>query len=573
MAGWEGFKDLAGEVTDQVVDTVDHGIDKGKEFVGEGVDWTTDKVGGGLRTAGHAGLAETVEDWGDETASSLGAEVGEKELGQTDDAEELIHGKPGEIGATVRNLRDFQRAYDLVGAGLRRIDSSPWKGEAAEAFRDKLRPLPADWLHAADAFEDAAKALESYALALAAAQGKAREAIALYQEGTVQSEAAVTAYNKKVDAYNAARNGDDPLPHPGEFSDPGTAKVKRAHAVLAAARRARDGMAETATSMLIAAMAHAPREPTGREKLKRDFIDHSLNLGVEGTHLAGGVVKGTAGLVGFVRSLLPVDPYNITHPAEYTKGVNTTLAGLVSSAANPDRVAQNTWEAAKGDPMEFFGRLLPEAVGPKGVGLVRTAGRAGMARAPAGQPPTRPLLPSTGKSSSHTGDPLDNLTSRGAGGELPAFEEVKRAVMESSPQVVERKWPDDDGRYYATRVLEGGRPDGETVLAGHGYYEHMAGEVTVPEGTTVSFYIPHGERIPGLNGVAVEGGSYPGHAVETFGPGDRIPNYTLAPPEAKGPGGFTVYENSSTVAQRTKLAELLTENMGNVHWAACREFK
>ncbi|MEU1279773.1 putative adhesin [Streptomyces sp. NPDC005805] len=144
--------------------------------------------------------------------------------------------------------------------------------------------------------------------------------------------------------------------------------------------------------------------------------------------------------------------------------------------------------------------------------------------------------------------------------------------MESKPEIISRKWPDDDGRYYATRVLGGGRPDGETVLAGHGYLHRAAGEVVVPEGTTIKFYIPDEGRIPGLNGVAVEGGSYPsGGWVETFHAGDRIPNYTLAPPEAKGPGGFTVYENSTTVARKTNLDELLTENMGNVHWAACRE--
>lgn len=150
---------------------------------------------------------------------------------------------------------------------------------------------------------------------------------------------------------------------------------------------------------------------------------------------------------------------------------------------------------------------------------------------------------------------------------------MKRAVVESNPEVSSRRWQDDDGRYYASRVLKGGRPDGESVLAGHGYIEVGAGEIAVPQGTSISFYVEHGERIPGLNGVAVEGGVYPGAAVEKFGPGDRIPNYTLAPPEPKGLGGFTVYENSSTVAQRTMLTDLLKPDMGDVHWAACREFK
>ncbi|MER5363455.1 hypothetical protein, partial [Streptomyces sp. NPDC002785] len=66
-----------------------------------------------------------------------------------------------------------------------------------------------------------------------------------------------------------------------------------------------------------------------------------VGQGIELAHFGGGIVKGTAGLLNFVRSVNPTDPYNLTHPAEYYKGVNMTLAGLVSSAANPDRALKN----------------------------------------------------------------------------------------------------------------------------------------------------------------------------------------------------------------------------------------
>ncbi|MFD5506007.1 putative T7SS-secreted protein, partial [Streptomyces sp. NPDC127061] len=136
----------------------------------------------GLDKVGADGWADAVEDWGDETASSLGAEVGEKQLGQSEEADELIHGRPEKIAATVENLRDFQRAFDLVGGGMKKLDSGHWKGEAADTFRKYFETLPTDWLRAADAFEDAARALESYARTVTSAQGKAREAIALYKE-------------------------------------------------------------------------------------------------------------------------------------------------------------------------------------------------------------------------------------------------------------------------------------------------------------------------------------------------------------------------------------------------------
>ncbi|MFD3331053.1 putative T7SS-secreted protein [Streptomyces sp. NPDC058700] len=367
-----------GGLVDKGIDKIGEGVDKGKEIVGEGVDYVTDKAGQGLDKVGAHDWADAVEDWGDETASSLGAEVGEQQLGQTEEANELVHGKPEKIAATVKNLRDFQRAFDLVGSGMKQLDSGHWKGEAADAFREKFQTLPTDWLHAADAMENAAKALETYSQAVVSAQGKAREAIALYKEGDQDSRAAVDSYNKKVDAYNAARTGDSPLPDPGAFTDPGKAKRQRAREILNDARKTRNEAGETARSAVRAALAYAPQEPTGRERAKLELMDYSLSQSFELAHFGGGIVKGSAGLVNFVRSVNPTDPYNLTHPAEYYKGVNMTLAGLVSTAANPDRALKNAWDAAKGDPAEFLGRLVPELIGTKGAGLARSGVRLGL---------------------------------------------------------------------------------------------------------------------------------------------------------------------------------------------------
>ncbi|MFE6814191.1 putative T7SS-secreted protein [Streptomyces sp. NPDC057677] len=377
-----------GGLFDKGIDKIGDGIDKGKELVGEGVDYVADKAGQGLDKIGAHDIADSVEDWGDETASSLGAQVGEQQLGQTEEANELIHGKPEKIAEAVKNLRDFRRAFDLVGSGMRKLDSGHWKGEAADAFREKFSTLPTDWLHAADAMENAAKALETYSKAVVSAQGKAREAIALYKEGDGDSKAAVATYNKKVDAYNAARTGDSPLPDPGPFSDPGKAKRQRAKEILSDARKARDEAGDTAKAAVGAALAHAPKEPTGRERAKLELMDYGLGQGIELAHFGGGIVKGTAGLLNFVRSVNPVDPYNLTHPAEYYKGVNMTLAGLVSTAANPDRALKNAWDAAKGDPSEFFGRLVPEVLGTKGAGVIRGGLRAGLKDAVKHRPDT-----------------------------------------------------------------------------------------------------------------------------------------------------------------------------------------
>ena len=368
--------DALGKVVGSGYDKIRDGVDWGKEKVGEGVDWTTDKAGAGLDRLGHHKVADLVEDWGDRTASSLGAEVDEQQLGETEDANELIHGNPGKITAAVKNLQDFKTAFNNVGQGLKKLDSSHWKGEAAEAFREKFGVLPTDWLHASDAFEDAAKALKAYATTVRWAQGQAKEAIALHQEGKASYETAVEAHNKKVDAYNDARTGDHPLPEPDPFSDPGKAKRSRAQEILNEARRQRNEAADTAKTSVAAALAHAPKEPKGLDRAVLDLADYGVGTGIELAHVGSGFLKAGAGTVNFIRAIHPLDPYNITHPAEYYKQTNMTLAGLASTAAHPDRALKNAWEAFKKDPGEGVGRAIFEVVTPvKGAGAAKTISR------------------------------------------------------------------------------------------------------------------------------------------------------------------------------------------------------
>ncbi|MGW3829409.1 putative T7SS-secreted protein, partial [Streptomyces sp. NPDC005071] len=75
----------------------EHGLTEGKKLVGEGVDWGAHKVGDHLDQLGLHDAADTVDDWGDGVASDLGATPGEQQLGETDEANELIHGNPAKI--------------------------------------------------------------------------------------------------------------------------------------------------------------------------------------------------------------------------------------------------------------------------------------------------------------------------------------------------------------------------------------------------------------------------------------------------------------------------------------------
>ncbi|MFJ6370807.1 putative T7SS-secreted protein [Streptomyces virginiae] len=363
---------------DKGLGKLEEGWDAGKKLVGEGVDKATDVVGDGLEYVGAEDWADAVEDWGDSTASSLGATVGEQQLGQTEQADELIHGKVSDINASVKNLRDFKSAFDSVGQGMKGLDSSHWKGAAADSFREKFQTLPTDWLHAADAFEGAAKALETYATTVTWAQGRAKEAIDLYKQGQEASKNAADDYKKKVAAYEDARTGDKPLPRPECPADPGAGVRDRAQEILNDARRQRDEAADTANKAVTAALAHAPAMPSATDRAKLNFVDWGVSQGVEMLHLSGGVVKGVVGITNFVRSVDPLDPYNITHPADYYKNMNMTLAGLASTAAHPDRALKSAWDAAKGDPSEFIGRLIPELIGTKGAGGVKSIVSAGL---------------------------------------------------------------------------------------------------------------------------------------------------------------------------------------------------
>ncbi|MFJ5261162.1 putative T7SS-secreted protein [Streptomyces sp. NPDC088387] len=361
-----------GDAINSGLGKLEDGWDAGKRFVGEAVDKNTDLLGDGLDYVGAEGLADKVEDFGDGLASDLGATPGEQQLGRTDQANELIHGNPGTIRESAKHLKDFHTAFDKVGQGMRKLDSGQWKGKAADAFREKFAVHPTKWLHAADACDKAAKALDTYADTVKWAQDQAQDAIDLYKKGKKASDDAVTAYNKRVDAYNAAIKGDgDPGPRPEPFKDPGTADVRRAHEILNEARRQRNEAGGTAEKSVRAALAHAPAEPSALDRLQSDVTDRMTANGLELTHFVGGVVKGTAGIVTFVRGLNPVDPYNLTHPAAYLQNVSMTLSGLASAGMQPERTLRTAWDGFKQDPSEGLGRLVPDLVGTKGLGAVR----------------------------------------------------------------------------------------------------------------------------------------------------------------------------------------------------------
>jgi hypothetical protein len=384
-----GLSDLGKGIEDGInegLGAIEDGIDSGKKALGETVDWATDKAGERLDSYGLHGVADTVTDWGDGVASDLGATPGEKQLGQTEEANELVHGNPTKILESAAHLKDFRAAFEQVGQGMRKVDSSRWKGEGGDAFREKFGVHPTKWLHAADACEEAAAGLEAYAHTVKWAQSVASEAIDMYRKGK-RAEGEVKAAVAASEDPDAAKS-----PEALRAEEAAKAAIEEAKALLAHAREQRNTAATDAQARVEKALAHAPAEPPPLSRLGDNLVDGYMAYNTELTHVVGGVLKGTAGLVNFARGLNPADPYNLTHPAAYMQNVSMTLSGLVSTVAQPERAVSAAVESFKKDPSEFVGRLFPELIGTKGTGFaaggLRAAAREGL-EAAATNPVTR----------------------------------------------------------------------------------------------------------------------------------------------------------------------------------------
>jgi len=104
-----------------------------------------------------------------------------------------------------------------------------------------------------------------------------------------------------------------------------------------------------------------------------------------------------------------------------------------------------------------------------------------------------------------------------------------------------------------------------TTVSGHGAYFPIDGHMTVPRGTTITLYAEHGSSITDDLGNLIEsGGDTSGVYSRTFHPGEKIPNYTIYPPD-----GLNIVGTPLTVTEPTRLSELIDEEMGRVHLAIC----
>ncbi|MER6025130.1 DUF4157 domain-containing protein [Streptomyces sp. NPDC001851] len=185
---------------------------------------------------------------------------------------------------------------------------------------------------------------------------------------------------------------------------------------------------------------------------------------------------------------------------------------------------------------------------------------------------------------------------------------VQRVVESGNRPAITHQDPNDD--WFADNTTAA-RADG-LVLSGHGGWERVDGYFRVPRGTRVHFYTVHGQTVPDDLGGDVEQGNNQGGSVEqgqragaarTVVGGRSVSNYRISYPAGltiRGnpvvatpvAGGYDVELDPGTPAatvirvatltdQRLAghsivfdgdvlLSDILHENMGDVHFAACR---
>ncbi|TCK20144.1 WXG100 family type VII secretion target [Pseudonocardia endophytica] len=295
-------------------------------------------------------------------------------LAESADPEALVVADLTAVDGVVEHLRALGAALDRTANGLRDIDTGQWTGDAADAFRERFDESPVRWFAGADAFSDAATAYDAYRRTVRRSREQAARAVELYRAGRRTSEAAVRERDAAVADFDtrlaAATTTGGPAPEPlPDFTDPGVPMIEQATAMLDAARRDRDEAGADAAQVVQVAAASAPDPPSTLAQAGAELVDGLA----EGGRLLDGIGDGVEDAVRAARTVNPLDPWNLTHPASYVDGVSSVAAGAVTAQLHPAELVKGAVGTGWGsDPATALGRLVP--------GLAMSATTGGLGR-------------------------------------------------------------------------------------------------------------------------------------------------------------------------------------------------
>ncbi|GLY67957.1 putative T7SS-secreted protein [Amycolatopsis taiwanensis] len=219
------------------------------------------------------------------------------ELGQTQDPQQLVPGKPEAIEENARVLHARADRANWAGDGLQEIDTGAWQGPGAQAFHDKFSYEPGKWFAAGDALESAASALDDYASTLRWAQAQAVEAIALWNQGQNATQQAKAAHEAAA-AQAATQN--QPAP---PFTDPGESSRQAAQGTLNRARAQLSEAGDLAAQLLRSETEGAPEDSNWLDDLGNfcanvgaHIVNDLASFGNAILHHPGDVVAALGGL-------------------------------------------------------------------------------------------------------------------------------------------------------------------------------------------------------------------------------------------------------------------------------------
>jgi hypothetical protein len=268
-----------------------------------------------------------IEDFGDQIVDATGGQVRERELGQTEDPKQLILGDPGKITHAGDELKKMGDSIEKTGDALKKIDVADWVGATADAFHGEFAKQPKLWWQGSDAMHAAAGVLDTWYHEVNGAQSKAADAIAKWKQADTED-------HTKKNSWNALSNEQK---RKTPLVDTWSSMREAARDILRGARSQRDNAAATAAAGLSKATESAPTEPPFTARMSADFSDFRQAWDQGKMSFTKGLVTSFTGIVQFVRQVSPLDSYNMTHPAEYIKGMSDLSTGLVVAAADPGR--------------------------------------------------------------------------------------------------------------------------------------------------------------------------------------------------------------------------------------------
>ncbi|WP_327141157.1 putative T7SS-secreted protein [Nocardia sp. NBC_01327] len=453
-----------GDFVDKIGDAIENGIDEVETKAGSIIDCGTYEVADLARDVGADSVASAIQDLGDQIADHQGGEVLERQLGQTKDKTELIRGEPSKIHDVADKLRTMSTSIESTGNALRTIDVADWTGKGATAFHSAFDKQPKLWWTAGDAFSKAAAHLDSWYWAVITGQAKAQEAIDKW-------EAADKEEKSQKDSWNALSNKDKKKT---TLVDTWSPMRDAARDILKNARSQRDSIAGTVVSGLQSQTQEAPTEPPFTARWTDNFED--LNGVYENgkNSFYAGVLTSFTSIAQFARSVDVLDPYNISHPAQYISSMSDLGTGMVVAAADPGATVGAMLSDARQNPFEAAGAITGN--------VVLTVATGGGGSAKIGVDALDELSNAT-KVTKATTSVLEDVPSAAPGRALPRGDApVAPARTEPKPDRVGT--PNESGAPSETRpnATKPDAPDAEAPKAGLPHPDGAAPGAAAPEG-------------------------------------------------------------------------------------------